>query len=112
VGVPRDKEVEKIIVHLAESGAHRAIFTRYPSRRSNPPQNLVPIWRRKSSAPAEVIEQPELAFQRALNHAGPQGIVVVTGSMYLAGILRPLVRDRQVSPNIGLGRETLVGATP
>ena len=112
VGVPRDKEVEKIIIHLAESGAHRAIFTRYPSRRSTPPQNLVPIWRRNSSAPAEGIEQPELAFQRALNHAGPQGIVVVTGSIYLAGILRPLVRNRQVSPNIGLGSETLVGATP
>lgn len=111
-GVPRDKEVEKIVAHLAESGAHRVIFTRYPSRRATPPQDLVPMWQRKSKAPAEVMEQPELAFQRALDHAGSQGVVVVTGSIYLAGILRPLARERQASLNRGLGRETSVGATP
>jgi dihydrofolate synthase / folylpolyglutamate synthase len=110
VGVPRDKEVGKIMVHLAESGADRAIFTRYPSRRSTPPQDLVPIWQRKSSAPAEVIEQPESAFQRALDHAGSQGIVVVTGSIYLAGILRPLARSRNASWSLPLEAGPSVGS--
>jgi len=94
VGVPRDKEVQKIIAHLADSGAGGVIFTRYPGLRAMPPSELVPLWTRRSSAPAEVIEQPEVAFHQALGLAGEQGMVVITGAIHLAGLLRPLARTR------------------
>jgi len=94
VGVPRDKEVQKIIAHLADSGAGGVIFTRYPGLRATLPSELVPLWTRRSSAPAEVIEQPEAAFHQALGLAGEQGVVVVTGAIHLAGLLRPLARTR------------------
>jgi dihydrofolate synthase/folylpolyglutamate synthase len=110
VGVPKDKEVEKIITHLADSGAHRVIFTRYPSRRAAPPDDLASLWQQRSNAPAEVIEKPESAFRRALDHAGSQGIVVVTGSIYLAGILRPLARSRNATWNRPLAAGPSVGA--
>lgn len=95
VGVPRDKEVGKMIAHFADSGARRAIFTRYPGTRAAPPAELASLWRRRSAAPAELIEEPEQAFARALQAAGGQGVVVVTGSIHLAGCLRPIARLRQ-----------------
>jgi dihydrofolate synthase/folylpolyglutamate synthase len=95
VGVPRDKEVGKLIAHFAACEARRAIFTRYPGRRAAPPAELASLWRRRSAAPAELIEEPAEAFTRAVRIAGGQGVVVVTGSIHLAGCLRPLARLRQ-----------------
>ena len=95
VGVPRDKEVAKVIAHFADCGALRAIFTRYPGTRAASPTELASLWRRRSAAPAELIEEPEQAFARAVQAAGWQGVVVVTGSIHLAGCLRPIARLRQ-----------------
>ena len=100
VGVPRDKEVRKLIAHFADCGAQRAIFTRYPGARATPPEELVPLWQRRSPATAEVIEQPEQALARAVKVAGGQGVVVVTGSIRLAGVLRPLARTREAVPDL------------
>lgn len=94
VGVPRDKEVWKLVAHFAEAGAQRAIFTRYPGLRATPPEELAPLWQQRSAAPAEVIEEPDEAFARALAIAGGEGVVIVTGSIHLAGVLRPLARAR------------------
>ncbi len=102
VGVPRDKEVDKIIAHLADSGAKLVIFTRYPGSRATPPTDLVPLWKRRSPVATEVIEDPEAAFYRALEGAGAQGVVVVTGSIHLAGVLRPLARS--LVPRLGVTR--------
>ena len=85
VGVPRDKAVWKLITHFADAGAQRVIFTRYPGARATSPEELVPLWQRQSAAPAEVIEEPEQAFARAVEVAGGRGVVVVTGSIHLAG---------------------------
>ncbi len=94
VGVPRDKEVWKLVTHFAEAGAQRAIFTRYPGIRATPPEELAPLWQQRSAAPAEVIEDPDEAFARGLAIAGEAGVVIVTGSIHLAGVLRPLARAR------------------
>nr|WP_087475576.1 Mur ligase family protein [Nitrospira cf. moscoviensis SBR1015] len=94
VGIPRDKEVGKLIAHFAEAGAQRAIFTRYPGIRATPPEELAPLWQQRSAAPAEVIEEPDEAFARAVKIAGGEGVVIVTGSIHLAGVLRPLARVR------------------
>ncbi len=94
-GVPRDKEVGKVIAHFADGGVRRAIFTRYPGTRAAAPAEMGFLWRRRSAAPAELIEEPEQAFMRAVQAAGSQGAVVVTGSIHLAGCLRPIARLRQ-----------------
>ena len=100
VGVPRDKEVCKLIAHFADCGARRVIFTRYPGIRATAPEELVPLWQRQSAVPAEVIEEPEQAFARAVEVAGGSGVVVVTGSIHLAGVLRPLARTRAAVPDL------------
>lgn len=100
VGIPRDKEVGKLIAHFAECGARRVIFTRYPGVRATPPAELVTLWSRGSAVTAEVIEQPEQAFARAVDVAGGEGVVIVTGSIHLAGVLRPLARTREAVPDL------------
>ena len=100
VGVPRDKEVGTLVGHFAESGARHAIFTRYPGLRATPPEELLPLWHCRSTAPAEVIEEPAQAFGRAVDVAGGEGVVVVTGSIHLAGVLRPLARTREAVPDL------------
>ncbi len=106
VGIPRDKEVEKIVAHFADAGASHVVFTRYPGPRASPPSDLVPMWRRRSPVNPEVIERPDQAFQRAIDLAGDQGMVIVTGSIHLAGELRPLARamvSAEASPFCGDG---------
>lgn len=108
VGVPRDKDVRKLIAHFADCGARRVIFTRYPGLRATPPEELVPLWQDWSAAPAEVISEPEQAFARALQAAGGQGVVVVTGSIHLAGCLRPIARlRRKMTAHAGATRRKL-----
>jgi dihydrofolate synthase/folylpolyglutamate synthase len=94
VGVPQDKDVRKLITHFADCGARHVIFTRYPGLRATPPEELALLWHWRSPAPAEVIEEPGEAFARALAIAGEEGVVIVTGSIHLAGVLRPLARAR------------------
>ena len=94
VGVPRDKDVRKLIAHFADCGARHVIFTRYPGLRATPPEELALLWHWRSPAPAEVIEEPGEAFAQALAIAGGEGVVIVTGSIHLAGVLRPLARAR------------------
>ncbi|MDP1768021.1 MAG: Mur ligase family protein [Nitrospirota bacterium] len=92
VSLSREKEFEKIIRHLACAGADRAIFTRYPQDRSVDPQDLSDIWRSCTPAAAEIVGDPDDAFRRAVQGAGSQGLVVVTGSLELGGYCRPLAQ--------------------
>lgn len=94
VGVPGDKDVRKLIQHFADCGARRVIFTRYPGMRAAPPEELAQLWRWRSPTPAEVIEEPGEAFAQARAIAGEEGVVVVTGSIHLAGVLRPMAHTR------------------
>ena len=98
IGVPRDKDVETIIDRLAECGAARAIFTRYPGTRATPPDELARVWLERTGTAGLVVEEPHDAFRRAVELARGQGVVVVTGSSHLAGVIRPLARQREQQP--------------
>ena len=98
IGVPRDKDVETIIDRLAECGAARAIFTRYPGARATPPDELARVWLARTGTAGLIVEQPYDAFRRAVELAREQGVVVVTGSIHLAGVVRPLARQREQQP--------------
>jgi dihydrofolate synthase/folylpolyglutamate synthase len=98
IGVPRDKDVETIIDRLAECGASRVIFTRYPGVRATPPEDLARAWLARTDMAGHVVEPPHEAFRRAVELARGQGVVIVTGSIHLAGAIRPLVRQREQQP--------------
>jgi dihydrofolate synthase/folylpolyglutamate synthase len=68
----------------------RVIFTRYLTNpRSVPPERLAAIWSQLTPKPVEMCDDPIEACQRAIAQAGSTGLVCVTGSVFLAGELRP-----------------------
>lgn len=92
VSLLREKEIEKIVRCLAGAGADLVIFTRYPDDRAVAPQVLADIWRSCAPISAEIVTDPDDAFHRAVQRAGPQGLVVVTGSLEFGGYCRPLAQ--------------------
>jgi dihydrofolate synthase/folylpolyglutamate synthase len=90
-GMLRPHEPSEVLRHLLPL-AEIAIFTRAPSERAYPPQHLLECAQRwlhetqgKLPVRMEVAETPSLAFQRALELATPDDLVLVTGSFYLVG---------------------------
>ena len=92
VSLSRDTEWDTIIRSFAGAGADRIILTCYPSDRAVAPQTLAERWHACSSAAAEIVEVPDAAFTRALQAAGPYGVVVVTGSPQLGSYCRSLAK--------------------
>jgi hypothetical protein len=60
--------------------------------RADPVRSISPGVLREELGIGEVIESPEEAFAEALRRGLP---IVVTGSFYLAGRLRPLLTSRR-----------------
>jgi dihydrofolate synthase/folylpolyglutamate synthase len=76
---------------LAPHFAH-AVLTRYTTNtRSVPPDQLAEALRGQSPLPHTLAEQPAEAWQAALALASPDDLICVTGSVYLAGELRPII---------------------
>jgi dihydrofolate synthase/folylpolyglutamate synthase len=70
----------------------RAFVTRFSNNpRSVPPEQLAALWAKASQAPVEVCPTPAEALARARGEAGPDDLICVTGSVFLAGEVRPLL---------------------
>lgn len=89
VSIARDKDYGAMIRHLAHTSADRIIFTRCPQETAVDPALLAERWRSQTHVAAEILDEPDVALARAGQAAGPQGVVVVTGSVQLAGLARP-----------------------
>jgi dihydrofolate synthase/folylpolyglutamate synthase len=86
--VSSDKQYPEIL-RVLEEFFDEFILTRYSNNsRSVPPDRLAPFVRK----PALVIEQAEDAWIRASTGAGPNDLICVTGSVFLAGELNASVR--------------------
>ena len=73
----------------ALGGLFRAVYlTRYPGERSADPQKLSPLFQN-----ARVLEDPRRALEHALEEH-PDALLVVAGSLYLLGEVRPWIRQR------------------
>jgi dihydrofolate synthase/folylpolyglutamate synthase len=85
-GCARDKDIPAIFREL-EPIAEAFVLTRAPSPRGADPEALARVLG-KTSAPIEIRPEPEEALRAACERAGTSGIVLVTGSFYLAGVVR------------------------
>ena len=72
--------------------AERAVFAPIPSPRSADPADAAREWRALGGS-AETAATATEALELALRAAGRDGSIVVAGSFYLAGELRPLLRQ-------------------
>jgi folylpolyglutamate synthase/dihydropteroate synthase len=69
--------------------ADGAVFTTYYSPRQGRPEDLLRIYEKFGGKAGSVEEHAEAALEAAIEQAGESGMVLVTGSTYLAGLLRP-----------------------
>jgi dihydrofolate synthase/folylpolyglutamate synthase len=91
VGVLDDKDaagmLETLLPHL-----DRVVFTRPANPRSLSPATLVTLAEKLNGPPVETVAAPQAALARARELAGPDGVVLATGSIYL---IADLVREDQ-----------------
>ena len=85
-----DKDLAGMVQVLAPHFA-QAYVTRFASNRSVPPEELLEVWRRNASQPATPFADPVQAWQAARAAAKPADLICVTGSVFLAGELRPVI---------------------
>jgi dihydrofolate synthase/folylpolyglutamate synthase len=75
---------------LAPHFAH-AFLTTYTGSRSVPPEQLADLVRHTVSMPFSVCPTAGEAWQTARRHVNADDLICITGSVFLAGELRPLV---------------------
>ncbi len=66
------------------------VFTRPANPRSLSPATLVTLAEKLDGPPVETVPGPQAALERARELAGPEGVVLATGSIYL---IADLVRE-------------------
>ena len=91
-GTMRDKAVAEIADLLFPLAA-AVVLTRPGQRRAATPQGLAEVTGHLNPRVLER-EEPREALELARELAGPEGVVVVTGSLYLVGEIRQLVLER------------------
>jgi dihydrofolate synthase/folylpolyglutamate synthase len=84
-----DKDVEGMLETLLGVAAH-AVFTRCSNPRALSPGTLASLSSKLGGPPTETVAEPRAAVVRAREIAGPDGVVLATGSIYL---IADLVRD-------------------
>jgi len=90
LGVMGDKNVEAMMTSLAPL-VDGVVTTAPKSERSVPPVELAERIRDLVDTPALIAEDVELALDMARAEAGPDGAVLVAGSLYLVGEARQLL---------------------
>jgi dihydrofolate synthase/folylpolyglutamate synthase len=85
-----DKNVEAMMISLAPL-VDGVVTTAPASERSVPPSQLAERIADLVDVPVLVAEEVELAIDMARAEAGPDGAVLVAGSLYLVGEARKLL---------------------
>jgi dihydrofolate synthase/folylpolyglutamate synthase len=86
-----DKDLAGMFGVLAPHFDH-AFLTRYRDNpRSVPPERLAEMWCRAGDRPYSLFTTAAQAWQAARAAAAPEDLICVTGSVFLAGELRPLL---------------------
>ncbi len=91
IGVLEEKNGEGILAALLASAAS-VTCSPVPSPRALPAERLAALARRFAPCPVDVATDPAAALSAAIARAGPDDLVLVTGSTYLAGAARTAAR--------------------
>ncbi len=94
ISVLDDKDAAGMLARLLPS-CDRLILTASQNPRALPPPTLQSLAGQLHGPPGEIIHAPHAALRRARELAGPEGVVLCTGSIYLvADLLAPAGRRR------------------
>ena len=94
VSILDDKDAAGMLASLMRH-CHALVFTSSHNPRALPPPTLQSLARQLHGPPTETVRDPDAAVRRARELAGPDGVVVATGSIYLvADLVAPAGRGR------------------
>ncbi len=88
VSISQDKDAARVLEELAPP-ARAALITFAEPLRSAPPETLAPLARAAGIETVATCSDPRQALERARAWLRPGEMLVLTGSIYLAGALRP-----------------------
>ena len=86
-----DKDLAGMFRFLAPHFAHAFLTPYLGSARSTPPEQLAQLWRAAGGSTATLCRAPGEAWDSARQMAAPDDLICVTGSIFLAGEMRPLL---------------------
>jgi dihydrofolate synthase/folylpolyglutamate synthase len=89
-GAMRDKDWPLMLRELGTVSSE-AVLTRVPMERSVDPREMAQAF--PYAIPATIIDDPREAMRFLLDNADPGDIILVTGSLYLLGQVRPLLAN-------------------
>ncbi|MDP1809295.1 MAG: folylpolyglutamate synthase/dihydrofolate synthase family protein [Actinomycetota bacterium] len=95
VSILRDKAAPAMVAKLLEAG-REIIFTAGDNPRCLKPSELARLAKEHGVSATEE-PQAEAALAKAKSEAGESGVVVVTGSLYLVGEIRKLLKNQAVT---------------
>jgi dihydrofolate synthase/folylpolyglutamate synthase len=90
-----DKDLAGMFRVLAPLFEHAFLTRNSDNPRSVPPDQLAGLLRAACDLPATVCPSPADAWRAACDRAGPDDLICVTGSVFLAGELRPMLLPAQ-----------------
>jgi dihydrofolate synthase/folylpolyglutamate synthase len=93
LGLLEEKDAAGIVRPLAADAAS-VVACAVPSPRGLAPDRLADVVRSVSAATVSTAPDAATGLDAALSHAGPDDLVLVTGSLYLAGAARAAARRR------------------
>lgn len=94
VGMTSDKELERSLSELLKL-ASDVIYTQPSDPTSAKSEDLVALSNRISpDTPCESEPKLDLALEKALQKTGPENLLCITGSFYLAGAMLKLLKER------------------
>jgi dihydrofolate synthase/folylpolyglutamate synthase len=97
-GVMKDKRVREMLDRLLPL-FQAFVATRPEMSRARGPEQLA-RWARERGIPAESTRSPRAALERARALAGPDGEVVVAGSIFLLGEIEAVLERERVEPSL------------
>ena len=90
LGVSADKDLETMLEYLAPL-FDNVVATSFPGGRARPAAEVAAVAENVFQR-VETVEEPSEALERARLSAGPDGLVVVAGSLFLVGAVRAILR--------------------
>ncbi len=96
LGVGRDKDLPGLLKRL-QGGADRVVCTSVGGPLARSPEEIAEAARSAGLA-AETAATPRMALDRARELTPPHGWILVLGSLYLAGAVRPLLERAAADP--------------
>ena len=87
----RDKDVPGMLRVLLPHFAHAFLTQFHNNPRSVSPTQLADLVHQNGDVPCTICPTTAEAWQQARQAAGPNDLICVTGSVYLAGEIRPML---------------------